>query len=64
MEVTASPAEIEMILDGMDLFGMDEIKKMIDEIDPDIDFDSLDTGDIRAPPFWAIIDLILGSRKN
>ena len=64
MEGTASAAEIELILDGMDLFGADKIKKMIDEIDPDIDFDSLDTGDIPAPPFWAIIDLILGTRKN
>ena len=64
MEGTASAAEIELILDGMDLFGADKIKKMIDEIDPDIDFDSLDTGTLPATPFWAIIDLILGTRKN
>lgn len=42
MEGTASVAEIDIIMDGLDLFGMDEIKKMIDEIDPVIDFENLD----------------------
>lgn len=64
MEGTASVAEIDMILVGLDLFGSDEIKKMIDEIDPKIDFENLGKGDISAPPFWVIEDLILSVRKN
>jgi hypothetical protein len=58
MELRASPSEVEILLVALDLYEEDELTQMLNEMDPDIDFEEYQNKEWETPPFRELQDRI------